>query len=76
MMITKIRVTIALAVIVGIALITISVFLLSPRHASVAVRATSSETIQCAMYYKNAPQELRAGHADDECAVQVIRKGE
>jgi len=61
--------TIALGLVVGIAMATIIVFLF--RQPPATAVSTPSETIECVLYFKNAPQELRAGHADDECAVQV-----
>lgn len=62
------RIAIALGAIAG----TIAVIVWW-RHPPATVPAT--ETIECVLYWKNAPAELRgADHADDECAVSVVRK--
>ena len=80
--------TIALGLVVGIAMATIIVFLFrqppatavsTPSETIVAgqaakppvLRPSGESRLECVLYFKNAPQELRAGHADDECAVQV-----
>ena len=68
------RAVVILGLAVGIVLIAMIMVLL-PRHPSVEpVRVTAPETIECVLYWKNAPPELREGHPGEECAVSVRRQ--
>jgi hypothetical protein len=73
---TQLRVPIALGLIVGIIGLVSFAMLSSPRQQPIAVQP-AVDKIECVLYWKNAPTELRTPeHADDECAVSVIRRAQ